>query len=100
MYSQMLQILKQKQVFKIITFAQNPGNRRQAFKNQLLGVGRKSRLKFYAVILQLAISVTEGIVQSYFPTIGKKMCLEREGIFSLVSDPTVIYRFCFTFFQL
>lgn len=56
----------------MITFAQSPGNRRQAFRNQLLQVGRKSRLKFYAIILQLTISVTEGTVQS---------CVLKERVF-------------------
>lgn len=88
----------------MIIFAQRLGSGRQAlflcFQESIAQRGKKnSRLKFYAIILQLIISATEGIVQSYFPTTGKKDVL-KEGIFSIISDCAVIYRFCFPFFQL
>lgn len=42
------------------------------FNNQLLRGENNRRLKFYAIILQLIVRATKGLVHSYFPTTGKK----------------------------
>jgi hypothetical protein len=56
----------------MISYAQRSRNLFLYFQKSIAPRGKNSRLKLYAIILQLIISATEGIVQIYFPTTGKK----------------------------